>query len=114
MDDRTLIRDNAIELIDLRLKGEAKQVLIPIFGEKDRKEQVKIGRRLFGLPVEKEAVIRDALFDPDPLVRSSVLAVVGEEGLTGMLEGVRNASHDPNRLVRETAELVLQNLTGAG
>ncbi len=113
MDDRTLIRDNAIELIDLRLKGEAKQVLIPIFGEKDRNEQVKIGRRLFGLPVEKEAVIREALFDADPLVRASVLAVVGEEGLTGLLEDVKKASQDANKLVRETAELVLRNLSRA-
>jgi len=111
MDDRTLVRDNAIELIDLRLKGEAKQVLIPIFGEKDRREQVKIGRRLFGLPADKESVIREALFDADPLVRSSVLAVVGAESLMGLVDEVRNASRDSNKLVRETAELVLRNLS---
>ncbi|MFB3905572.1 MAG: HEAT repeat domain-containing protein [Acidobacteriota bacterium] len=114
MDDRTMIRDNAIELIDLRLKGEAKQVLIPIFGERDRKEQVKIGRRLFGLPAEKEAVIREALFDADPLVRSSVLAVVGEERLSGLLEDVQKAGQDPNKMVRETAELVLHNWNRTG
>jgi len=111
MDDRTLIRDNAIELIDLRLKGEARQVLIPIFGERDRKEQVRVGRRLFGLPAEKEAVIRDALFDADPLVRSAIIAVIGEEGLTGMLEDVKKASQDPNKMVRETAGLVLRTLS---
>jgi len=111
MGDRTLIRDNAIELIDLRLKGEAKQVLIPIFAERDPKEQAKIGRRLFGLPAEKIAVIHDALFDSDPLVRSSVLAVVGEEGLAELLEDVKKAGQDPNKLVRETAQSVLRNLS---
>ncbi|RPI28160.1 MAG: hypothetical protein EHM61_06040 [Acidobacteria bacterium] len=112
MDDRTMIRDNAIELIEMRLRGEVRQALLPIFGEKDREEQVRIGRRLFRLPSERQGVLHDALFDEDPLVRSSALAVVGEEGLTMLSDDVRKATQDRNKLVRETAEWVLQSLTG--
>jgi len=113
MDDRTMIRDNAIELIELRLRGEVRHVLLPIFGEKDREEQVRIGRRLFRLPSERDGVLREALYDEDPLVRTSVLAVIGEERVDRLREDVQRICQDPNKLVRETAQWVLQGLTNA-
>ncbi len=111
--DRKQLRDNAIELIELRLKGEIKQALLPIFAVNETREDeaIAIGRDLFALPSGTPEVLRDGLFFSDSLVQCCIMAVIREEGLVQLKEGVEHVADSAHPLVRETARWALQSLS---
>jgi ATP:ADP antiporter, AAA family len=110
-DGQSIIRDNAIELVDLRLKGEIRQALLPILVEKDAQQALRQGRRLFGLPSDRDGTLRDALFDEDRLLRAVALAIIREEGRVELLAAAKAARADSDAMVRETAAWTVAGLT---
>jgi len=110
--DRKQLRDNAIELIELRLKGEIKQALLPIFAVNETREdeQINLGRELFALPSHPPEVLRDGLFFSDSLVKCCIMAVIREQRLVELREGVEHFANNAHPLIRETAQWALQSL----
>ena len=107
-----MVRDNAVELIELRLRGEVKQAMLPIFAERNPRQVVTTGRRLFGFPSDRDAILRDALHDEDPQLRCAALAIIREESWSQFADDVRNLAADKNRMVRETAVWALETFEG--
>jgi len=107
---RKELRENAIELIDTRIKGELRQTLLPIFSLESPLEVAARGRKLFGLASDREAILSDALRELDPWLQCCVLAAVKEEPKPVLEKGVRQACQHIDPLVRETAQWVLSSL----
>jgi AAA family ATP:ADP antiporter len=80
--NRKVQRDNAIEFIETRLRGELKQSLIPLITEEDPLVLADLARRRVSAPAEPADVLRQNLATPDPLLKICVqaaLASVTEE-----------------------------------
>ena len=107
---RKELRENAIELIDTRIKGELRQTLLPIFSLESPLEVAARGRKLFGLASDREAILSDALLELDPWLQCCVLAAVKEEPKPVLEKGVRRACQHIDPLVRETAQWVLSSM----
>jgi hypothetical protein len=101
------LKENAIELIDLRIRGELRQTIQPIFRAHSRMEIVRTGRRLFGLSSNLEHVLADALFSADPLLRCCIITALKCQGLGHLKDRVEQATGDIHPVVRDTAEWAL-------
>jgi ATP:ADP antiporter, AAA family len=104
--DRKMLRDNAIELVELRLRGEIKKIMLPIFSEEDAEAVAEAGRRLFGLPSEPQAVLRDSLYEADPILKACILATM-KGRIASFRDTAAQLRSDIHPLVRETAQWVL-------
>ncbi|MCZ6486020.1 MAG: Npt1/Npt2 family nucleotide transporter [Acidobacteria bacterium] len=104
------LRENAIELIDTRIKGELRQTLLPIFSEESRQELARTGRRLFHLPSDRDGIALDALSDVDSWLRCCVMAALREQPSPILEKAVRLACQDVDSLVQETAQWVLTSM----
>lgn len=97
------LRENAIELIDLRIKGELRQTILPIITGHSQAEVVRRGRRLYQLPSDLERVLSDALFLADPWLKCCIIADVKSRGWSRLKDRVRQAGQDIHPIVRETS-----------
>jgi len=98
------LKENAIELIDSRVKGELRQTLLPIFSEIHPFDVVRKGREIFKLPSDPESVLAEAFFQADPWLKCCTIGAVACERIAGLKDLVRQACEDINPLVRETAQ----------
>ncbi|MDA2929155.1 HEAT repeat domain-containing protein [Acidobacteria bacterium AH-259-O06] len=108
--DKKELRENAIELIDTRIKGELRHTLLPIFSEENSLEVARRGRELFRLPSDPDAILLDALLGSDPWFKCCVLVVVREQPKPILERAVRQACQDIDPIVRETAQWVLKGV----
>ncbi len=106
--DDKVLRENAIELIDIRIKGELRQTLIPIFTARNSKEMQQHGQRIFGLSSEYEKVFSDALFTADPWLKCCIIAAVRSKNSDALKARVEQSLEDFHPLVRETAQWALR------
>jgi ATP:ADP antiporter, AAA family len=104
--DKRALRDNAIELIELRLRGDVKKIVLPIFSERNSKAVAAAGRRLFGLPSKSEAILQDSFFEADPILKACILATM-KKRIESFRETVAHSRSEIHPLVRETAQWVL-------
>ncbi len=102
------LRENAIELIDSRVRGELRQTLLPIFSEIHPCDVVRKGREIFKLPSDPESVLAEAFFQVDPWLKCCTIGAVACERIAGLKDLVRQACDDINPLVRETAQWALR------
>jgi AAA family ATP:ADP antiporter len=107
------LRENAIELIDVRIRGELRKTLLPIFSQDSPAKVTRKGRALFRLPSDPDAILLDALSELDPWLRCCVMAALREQPRPILERAVRQASQDIDPLVRETAQWVLRSMKGA-
>ncbi len=107
------LRENAIELIDARIKGELRQTLLPIFSGDSRHELARTGRRLFHLPSDRDGIALDALSDVDSWLRCCVMAALREQPSPILEKAVRMACQDVDSVVQETAQWVLTSMAKA-
>jgi ATP:ADP antiporter, AAA family len=101
------LRENAVELIDSRIRGELRQTLLPIFAETEDLEIVRKGREIFQLPSDPEAALSEAFFQADPWLKCCTIGAAMAERMEGLKEKVRLACGDINPLVRDTARWAL-------
>ncbi|MFQ5737922.1 MAG: Npt1/Npt2 family nucleotide transporter [Acidobacteriota bacterium] len=104
-------RENAIELIDARVRGELRQTLLPIFAAHDRSEAATAGRALFHLPTHLDAVLSNALFLADPWLKCCIIAAVRALDRKRLRRRLEQICQDIDPLVRETAEWALADWT---
>ncbi len=97
------LRENAIELIDVRIKGELRQTILPIITGHSQREIVQIGRRLYRLPTDLDRVLSEALFQADPWLKCCIITAVKDRGRENLRDRVRQAAQDIHPVVRETA-----------
>ncbi len=100
---RQELRENAIELIDSRIKGELRHTLLPIFAELHPFDVVRKGREIFKLPSDPQQALSEAFFHGDPWLKCCTIAVVLEERMEDLKSLVTQACDDINPLVQETA-----------
>ena len=98
------LRENAIELIDSRIKGELRHTLLPIFAELHPFDVVKRGREIFKLPSDPQKALSEAFFHGDPWLKSCTIAVVLEDRMEDLKGLVTQACDDINPMVNETAK----------
>jgi len=103
------LRENAIELIDTRIKGELRQTLLPIFSGTGPLEVVKKGREIFKLPADPQSALSEAFFQADPWLRVCSIAAVKAEKIEELKDRIRQLCDDINPLVRQTASWALEN-----
>jgi len=106
--DQARLRENAIELIDVHIKGELRKTLLPVFSADNRKEVAAKGRVIFNLPIEPHILIADVVHEGDPWLKCCIIAAAATHDFEDLKEMVRRAQTDPNPLVRETAVWALQ------
>jgi len=97
------LRENAIELIDSRIKGELRYTLLPIFAELHPFDVVRKGREIFKLPSDPQKALSEAFFRGDPWLKCCTIAVVLEERMVDLKTLVVQACDDINPVVQETA-----------
>lgn len=97
------MRENAVEFLDLHLRGDMRAPLLPIFEEENSRRLLETGRSLFGLPSAREEILRDMLFEADSLLLACILAAMRESGLSDLLHEFSRLQADVHPLVRETA-----------
>ncbi len=102
------LRENAIELIDLRIKGELRQTILPIITGHSQREVVEIGRRLYRLSGDLAKVMSDALFLADPWLKCCIIAAIKARGQERLRGRVGQASQDTHPVVRETAAWAIE------
>ena len=105
--DQTVLRENAIELIDSLVKGELRQTIMPILTEESPERRAEIGRSMFRLSGNLEQVLSDALFQADPWLKCCLLAWIKGEDKLGLRPRVVDACEDRHAVVRETAQWAL-------
>lgn len=105
--DQEELRENAIELIDSRIKGELRKTLLPIFAETNPGEVARKGRRLFGLSSGLDTILSELLFEGDPWLKCCVIAATAALHLDSLKDRIRQACEDVNPMVRETAHQAL-------
>ena len=105
--DQTVLRENAIELIDSLVKGELRQTIMPILTEESPEKKAEIGRSMFLLSANLEQVLSDALFQADPWLKCCLLAWIKGEDKLGLRARVVDACEDRHAVVRETAQWAL-------
>ena len=105
--DQTVLRENAIELIDSLVKGELRQTILPILTEESPDKKAEIGRSMFSLAGNLEQVLSDALFQADPWLKCCLLAWIKGEGKSELRGRVVDACEDRHAIVRETARWAL-------
>jgi AAA family ATP:ADP antiporter len=98
------LRENAIELIDSRIKGELRHTLLPIFAELHPFDVVKKGREIFKLPSDPQKALSEAFFHGDPWLKCCTIAVVLEDKMEDLKGLVTQACDDINPTVNETAK----------
>lgn len=106
--DQALLRENAIELIDIHIKGELRKTLLPVFSADNRNEVAAKGQAIFNLPTEPHILIADMVHQGDPWLKCCIIAATATHNFDDLKEMVRRAQSDLNPLVRETAEWALQ------
>jgi hypothetical protein len=97
------LRENAIELIDSRIKGELRHTLLPIFAELHPFDVVRKGREIFKLPSDPQEALSEAFFHSDPWLKCCTISAVLEERMETLKDLVRQACDDINPIVKETA-----------
>ncbi len=102
------LRDNAVELIDSRIRGELRQTLLPIFAEFHPFDVVRKGREIFKLPAERDSALSELFFHGDPWLKCCTIAAVLEEKLAVLKPRVVQACEDIHPMVRETARWALE------
>ena len=105
--NKTVLRENAIELIDSLVKGELRQTIMPILTEESAGKKAQVGRTVFSLSGNLEQVLSDALFQADPWLKCCLLAWIKEEGKSRLRARVQDACQDGHAIVRETAQWAL-------
>lgn len=98
------LRENAIELIDSRIRGELRQTLLPIFSELHPFDVVQKGREIFSLPEDPEKALSEAFFHGDPWLKCCTIGAVCAAQIEELKPLVIQACEEINPVVRETAE----------
>jgi hypothetical protein len=106
--NRQDLRENAIELIDSRIKGELRQTLLPIFAEFNSFDVVRKGREIFKLPSDPQKALSEAFFHADPWLKCCTIGAALVERMDGLKDLVSQACDDINPLVRQTATWAIE------
>ncbi len=106
--DDPSLHENAVELLEMRVKGELRKTVLPILTGRDAREIAGQGRQLFNLPSDYERVLSDTLFTADPWLKCCIIAVVLNEKRLRLRTRVETASEDVHPVVRETALWALE------
>lgn len=102
------LRDNAVELIDSRIRGELRQTLLPIFAEFHPFDVVRKGREIFKLPADRHSALSELFFHGDPWLKCCTIGAVLGEKLEVLKPRVIQACEDIHPMVRETARWALE------
>jgi hypothetical protein len=102
------LRENAVELIHSRIRGELRQTLLPLFSDKPQSEVAFEGQTLFQLPSTLEDALSEALFGGDPWFKCTIIVELAHQKTQNWKERVSQALEDISPLVRETARWALR------
>ena len=101
------VHDNALEFLDTVLKGQLREILVPLLdGKVTATERASIADRLVPVRIENSEQAAAALVaSDDPWLRSCGAYAIGALGLNALFDGLNRCLTDPDPLVRETARL---------
>jgi AAA family ATP:ADP antiporter len=106
--DRKAMRASAVEFLDNLLKSDLKKYLLPIVDEVSMDLAARRGRELFGIAIfTRDEAVRFVLESADPWLRACAIFAAGDSVSGEVEERVRAAARDSDRIVRETAQLML-------
>ncbi len=103
------IRANAIEFLDNVLQKDLKKYVLPILDHATVEMESLRGKELFGLQIEsRDQALEQLIRGRDPWLKACALfSCIGTSSpLLGRL--IEEARTDPDLIVRETANLVIQ------
>jgi len=101
------LRENAVELIDTRIRGELRQTLLPLFSDRPQTEIAFEGQTMFQLASNLEDALSEALFGGDPWFKCSIIFELSNQTTSSWRERVSQALEDINPMVQETARWAL-------
>ena len=106
------VHDNALEFLDTVLKGQLREILVPLLdGKVTATERASIADRLVPVRIENSEQAAAALVaSDDPWLRSCGAYAIGALGLNSLFDGLNRCLMDPDPLVRETARLAKSRL----
>jgi AAA family ATP:ADP antiporter len=105
------MRANAIEFLDSILRKDSKRYLLPILDEISEQHMIQKGWELFEIRIEERGEALATLMQGrDPWLKACATFTLLEFHTGELLNLAKQASHDPDPVVRETANLVLRRL----
>jgi len=102
------LRENAVELIDTRIRGELRQTLLPLFADGSQTDIAFEGQMIFQLPSNLEDALSEALFGGDPWFKCTIIAELASQKTQNWKERVKRALEDISPMVKETAQWALE------
>ena len=103
------LRASAIEFLDSVLKKDSKRYLFPILDGISQEHTIQKGWELFGIRIENRGKALATLMQGrDPWLKACATFTLLEFRTEELLNLARQASHDHDSVVRETADLVLR------
>ena len=100
-----VVRDNALEFLDNRLKPEIRSVLVPVLdGTVSVAERVRLANQMVGAEVEsREEAVVTLIHSNDPWLMSCGAYAIGAQGLKALEKELEPCLAHPDPLLRETA-----------
>ncbi|MEC4680256.1 MAG: Npt1/Npt2 family nucleotide transporter, partial [Nitrospirota bacterium] len=105
------MRANAIEFLDSILRKDSKRYILPILDEISEQHMIQKGWELFEIRIEERGEALATLMQGrDSWLKACAMFTLLEFHTGELLNFAKQASHDPDPVVRETANLVLRRL----
>lgn len=109
------VRASALEFLDNVLRNEAKRYLFPILDPVSVDDTIHKGQELFGQRIERrEQALACLIHGHDAWLRACALYTITRPVPTEIVPLIEEARHDPDPVVRETASMVLSDVSGQG
>ncbi|MDZ7682730.1 MAG: HEAT repeat domain-containing protein [Fodinibius sp.] len=104
----------AIEFLDNVLTEEDRSYLFPIIDNREEAEKMKIGRELFHIPNRRyDEGLLQLINGEDLWLQICAIYSVSPQCPSGLQSKVREVAESSNKLIKETAELVIKRNTKA-
>ena len=109
--NKKILRASAVEFLDNVLGSDFKKYILPVLEQDYSKAVIKQSEKLFNIRIENISQALEILIKgEDTWLKACALFIIPEEKLEDLKYLVKEAIHDRDPVVRETAELVINRI----
>ena len=109
--NKQLLRASAVEFLDNVIGSDLKKYILPVLEQDSPKVVIQLSQKLFNIRIETISQALETLIKgKDTWLKACALFIIPEEKVEDLKYLVKEAVHDRDPVVRETAELVINRI----